>query len=518
MSPANRNRSSNSQTSSSASPTNNNSPKNMDICVVISNNNNKNNKNKALSIEGCQKCGLDNDHSNLLLCETCNDEYHIYCLDPPLTSVPEGDFFCHKCKQNLQIFTANNNDELDQKVSSLSPSFTQRFGEIIWAAGGNGFGWWPACVYDPRLTVGGARKLALKHIGKKHLVYFFGCPDAPFTVLPENKCMAWIDGLMEDFDEGKTAKTVGKNRSMMFDWALQAATAENDKPIECRLDWNHEEDPFVTGGVVVGSGGIHGGVNESNTRKRSLTPANRNQAAGQNDKKQRSNSTSNDLIPTRRSNRSIKPSSIIASIQDQKETEKKLKTKKSSQKEQSHQQQLSEQNVSSGGVKTNRQSINDAMVSMHHEANQIEETFDSEHDDQFFCKILRKVNITKHEKQQQQQQIEDEENAYIVHDSGCDVNIGFVTLSKSSSTFADARKKILSEIDDDMLTMSITPTPAGKKKNNNNWKFYIPHLGPMSKKQETKYGCMYDMLMRNGDGRIGNGTSRHPLKVIIYDC
>ena len=506
MSPANRNRSPNTQTSS---PTNN-SPRNMDICVVINNNNN----NDSLPIEGCQKCGLDNDHSNLLLCEACNAEYHIYCLDPPLTSVPEGDFFCHKCKQNLQIFAANNNDELDQKVSSLSPFFTKRFGEIIWAAGGNGFGWWPACVYDPRLTVGGARKLALKHIGKKHLVYFFGCPDAPFTVLPDNKCMAWNDGLMEDFDEGKTAKTVGKNRSMMFDWALQAATAENDKPIECRLDWNHEEDPFFTGGVVVGSGGVHGGVSESNSRKRSLSPANQNQGGSQNNKKQRSNSTSNDLVPTRRSNRSIKPSSIMASIQDQKETEKKLKTKKSSQKEHSPHQQLSEQHISSGAVKTNRQSINDAILSMHHGANQIEETFDSEYDDQFFCKILRKVNITK----QQQQKIEDEENDYNVHDLGHDINIGFVTLSKSSSTFADARKKILSEIDDDMLTMSTNPTPAGKKKNNNNWKFYIPHLGPMSKKQETKYGCMYDMLMRNGDGRIGNGTSRYPLKVIIYDC
>ena len=46
------------------------------------------------SSEGCRKCGLDNDHSHLLLCESCNDEYHTYCLDPPLQYVPEGDFFC----------------------------------------------------------------------------------------------------------------------------------------------------------------------------------------------------------------------------------------------------------------------------------------------------------------------------------------------------------------------------------------------------------------------------------------
>ena len=46
--------------------------------------------------EGCKVCKKDSDHSNLLLCEHCNDEYHIYCLNPPLQSVPEGDFFCGK--------------------------------------------------------------------------------------------------------------------------------------------------------------------------------------------------------------------------------------------------------------------------------------------------------------------------------------------------------------------------------------------------------------------------------------
>lgn len=45
---------------------------------------------------GCLTCGEDDDHANLLLCEGCNDEYHTYCLDPPLRSVPTGDWFCSK--------------------------------------------------------------------------------------------------------------------------------------------------------------------------------------------------------------------------------------------------------------------------------------------------------------------------------------------------------------------------------------------------------------------------------------
>lgn len=43
---------------------------------------------------GCLACRRDDDHANLILCDCCNDEYHIYCLDPPLRTVPTGDWFC----------------------------------------------------------------------------------------------------------------------------------------------------------------------------------------------------------------------------------------------------------------------------------------------------------------------------------------------------------------------------------------------------------------------------------------
>ena len=45
-------------------------------------------------VEGCRICGRDDDHGNLLICEFCGDEYHTYCLSPPLSSIPEGDWFC----------------------------------------------------------------------------------------------------------------------------------------------------------------------------------------------------------------------------------------------------------------------------------------------------------------------------------------------------------------------------------------------------------------------------------------
>jgi hypothetical protein len=91
---------------------------------------------------GCLCCSEDNDHANILLCEGCNDEYHTYCLDPPLRAVPSGDWYCSKCK-----IPSFQDDGLDQLVSALPPSYTSRFGEVCWAQGGNGFGYWPSLLY-----------------------------------------------------------------------------------------------------------------------------------------------------------------------------------------------------------------------------------------------------------------------------------------------------------------------------------------------------------------------------------
>ena len=112
-------------------------------------------------------------------------------------------------------------------------------------AGGVGFGWWPACIYDPRLTQGGARQLAKKNFGKKHLVYFFECHEAPFAVMGDSKLCQWEEGLMEEYNLGKTARSTGKNRGTIFERALQAALIEVSKPTDQRMEWNHQNPPLV---------------------------------------------------------------------------------------------------------------------------------------------------------------------------------------------------------------------------------------------------------------------------------
>ncbi|KAJ8749958.1 hypothetical protein K2173_013873 [Erythroxylum novogranatense] len=45
----------------------------------------------------CKVCGVDKDDDSVLLCDTCDAEYHTYCLNPPLARIPEGNWYCPSC-------------------------------------------------------------------------------------------------------------------------------------------------------------------------------------------------------------------------------------------------------------------------------------------------------------------------------------------------------------------------------------------------------------------------------------
>ena len=45
----------------------------------------------------CETCGKGDDATSLLLCDGCDSGYHTYCLDPPVKTIPERDWYCNRC-------------------------------------------------------------------------------------------------------------------------------------------------------------------------------------------------------------------------------------------------------------------------------------------------------------------------------------------------------------------------------------------------------------------------------------
>lgn len=49
----------------------------------------------------CRVCGERRNPERTLLCDECNGEFHLECLNPPLSNVPEDDdWYCPSCKND----------------------------------------------------------------------------------------------------------------------------------------------------------------------------------------------------------------------------------------------------------------------------------------------------------------------------------------------------------------------------------------------------------------------------------
>ena len=64
----------------------------------------------------CKSCGGSDEEQNLLLCDGCDVAVHIHCLDPPLTEIPEGDYFCSDCAQEFLYCEKCGSGEAGEKM------------------------------------------------------------------------------------------------------------------------------------------------------------------------------------------------------------------------------------------------------------------------------------------------------------------------------------------------------------------------------------------------------------------
>lgn len=52
---------------------------------------------------GCIICKQNTESHKILLCDRCEQEYHYYCITPPLKEPPEGDWFCPECINLVKV-------------------------------------------------------------------------------------------------------------------------------------------------------------------------------------------------------------------------------------------------------------------------------------------------------------------------------------------------------------------------------------------------------------------------------
>ncbi|CAD6888737.1 unnamed protein product [Tilletia laevis] len=71
--------------------------------------------------QSCEICLRGDNGTSMLLCDDCNRGYHMFCLDPPMTTIPKSQWFCPPCL----VGTGNDFGFDDGETHSLH-SFWQR--------------------------------------------------------------------------------------------------------------------------------------------------------------------------------------------------------------------------------------------------------------------------------------------------------------------------------------------------------------------------------------------------------
>jgi hypothetical protein len=393
---------------------------------------------------------------------------------------------------------------------------------------------WPACIYDPRMTMGGARMQALKHLGKRYLVFFFQCSDTPsFEILPVSKILTWEEGLAESFHLGKTARGSGKTRHGQFRKALQEACMEESLPKERRLDWNHQ------GGTGAEQGGTAGA-------SRICLPSPKKVSRGRKRRRTENTTTTGHIAPRAtttndKDNRGggtvVRLSAFARRVVEKKVARRTLPFTARTQ----HSGAPAGDSISTGTgtapdddtappksaivANINHSSINERRAPAPEEEQRKQPGAaatapvvlatapqqDESADGVMYCKVQREIRVKAAAagcRSSTSPLSTDDSSTVPVF-----VDVGFVRLdSRESATFAVCRQVIEEELASDNASLP----PEWE------WRFLVPNLGPLSIKQESRFGPMLAFLNNVAVGEqrksVGNGSLQNPVQITIVDA
>ncbi len=70
----------------------------------------------------CCVCGGKDGPDKQLLCDECDQAYHLWCLTPPLETVPESDeWYCPQCKTDCtEVIKAGDKMRLSKKKANMA--------------------------------------------------------------------------------------------------------------------------------------------------------------------------------------------------------------------------------------------------------------------------------------------------------------------------------------------------------------------------------------------------------------
>ncbi|NXQ59030.1 UHRF1 ligase, partial [Anthoscopus minutus] len=94
----------------------------------------KDNPNKTCRVCACHICGGKQDPDKQLMCDECDMAFHIYCLNPPLSRIPDDeDWYCPECRNDTsEVVLAGEKlkeSKKKQKMASANSSSRRDWGK-----------------------------------------------------------------------------------------------------------------------------------------------------------------------------------------------------------------------------------------------------------------------------------------------------------------------------------------------------------------------------------------------------